>query len=423
MAASYDFSTLDGQLKERYAKKITRAVPNNRHIQKAVPFSNAEMVGLNFNCPVLLTSDGGFSYTDPAGGLATLNDGIAAQMKNAEIAGAEMIERTQMTYSQLARSVANGAAFENTFDVVMKGMVDASSKRLEIQMLHGQVGIGRASTSANASATATVITFTAASWASAIWSGSESNKLQFYTSNTTLVSSGADSVFTITAVNTVSRTVSVSGTATGITALDTAILNNAGLVDAYWQSAFGLEMVGLSKIMQNTGSLFGIDAAAYSLWKSNNITTSGALTQAKILDAVAQCANLGLSEDMVVFVNPTVFNTLSSDQSTLRVYDSSYNAGEGVNGFKGLKFHAPSGVVTIVPHMFCKAGEVLGINMKDIVRIGASDITFQTPGKGSSYQMFWDLPTQNGCELRLYSHQAILVYRPAQAFRLTGFTV
>lgn len=422
MSGSYDYSALDGQLKQRYAKKITRAVPNNRFIQKNVPFSSAELIGDRFNAPILLSNDSGFTYTDPNGGLTTLNEAVAAQMKNAYLSGSEVIERTAMTYGQLARAVAPGAAFENTFDLVMKGMVEATSKRVEIAMLYGQSGVAKAASSANVSATKTTITVMSAHWAAAIWAGSEGCQLNFYRGSSE-VSSGADAVFTVSAVDSVNKKITVTGTSTGITALDAEIASYPNTVDAFYNGSYGLEMVGLKKILTNTSSLFGIDAAAYSLWKGNHITTSGSLTQAKILDAVATCANLGLSEDVYVCVNPKAFNVLSSDQSALRMYDSSYSNGQGTNGFAGLKFHSPSGVVTVVPHMFVKEGDCFVINLNDMQRIGASDITFQTPGKGSAYQMFFQLPSQNGVELRMYCNQAIMLYRPAQGALLDGFSV
>ena len=421
--SSYDFSTLDGQLKMRYATKIVRAVPSTRVIQKLVPFSNADKVGDKFNMPVMLTEDAGFSYTDPNGGLVTLNDAVAAQMKNAEVSGAEIIERSAMTYSQLARSVAPGAAFQNTFDVVMKNMVDSSSKRVELAMLYGQVGIAKAASSANVNATSTNVTITAASWAAGIWSGLENTKVNFYNAGS-LVSSGSDAIFTVSTVSTTSRVVKFTGTATGIAALDTAIAANPNVLDVFFQGAYGLEMAGLAKIIANTSTLFGIDAATYSLWKSNDITTSGSLTFAKIMDAVATCANRGLEEDVVVLVNPSAYQVLSNDQASLRKFDSSYDKNNGTNGFASLEFYGPSGVIKIVPHIYVKTGEAYVINPNDISRIGASDISFQTPGKNANnYQMFWDLPSQNGCELRLYTHQAIIAGRPAQMARLSGFTV
>src|SRR5690606_36099391 len=127
-------------------------------------------------------------------------------------------------------------------------------------------GLGVADSSVNTDTTHTVITMTAASWAPGIWAGSENAVIQVYKSaDNALVSSGADSYFTINSVSYANKTLTVSGTTTGIDALDTALASTAtGYI--HWKGAKGKEPVGLDKIISNSGELFGIDAAVYALW-------------------------------------------------------------------------------------------------------------------------------------------------------------
>src|SRR5581483_4286645 len=141
-------------------------------------------------------------------------------------------------------------------------------------------GIGVTSSSANASSTSTVVTLTAASWATGIWAGMENCPLNFFKqSDSSLVSSGTDAVFTISSIDVDNRKLTLTGSAAGIAALDTAIL--AGACDIFFDTArtdattFN-EMVGINKIITNTGTLFNISASTYNLWKGNTYDVGSA---------------------------------------------------------------------------------------------------------------------------------------------------
>jgi hypothetical protein len=83
--------------------------------------------------------------------------------------------------------------------------VKATSKFLELDLLYGGatgIGVSVTDSSANINTTSTTITLRLSSWAPAIFAGMENAQVVFYREGTaTLVSSGADSIFTIVSQN------------------------------------------------------------------------------------------------------------------------------------------------------------------------------------------------------------------------------
>lgn len=264
-------------------------------------------------------------------------------------------------------------------------------------------------------------------WSTGLWAGKVGATVNFYQDdNSTLISSGADAIFEIAAIDPSFLRIRVTGTATGIGAFATVVGTKAnfdGGLRVYFQGSKGKDFLGLDQIITYSGSdLFGIDNTVYSLWKGNSVTTSGAITFSKVISSIENAVAQGLREDVCAYVPTAVFNTMMVDQAALRMYDQSYNGKEGVNGFNGLKFQASNGAVMIEPHPILKAGEIFIIPKKQFIRVGATDVTFQTPGMDSE-EIFLQLPSNAGYEVRAYADQALLCMAPAKCTKLTGFDV
>ena len=127
-------------------------------------------------------------------------------------------------------------------------------------------------------------------------------------------------------------------------------------------------------------------------------------------------------EDVCAYVPISAWNTLASAQSGLRMYDNSYKSSGAENGFQKLSFYGANGKIDIEPHPIVKAGEVFIIPKKQFIRVGATDVTFQTPGMDST-EIFLQLPSNAGYEVRAYADQALLCMAPAKCTKVTGFTV
>lgn len=421
MAQYNTTSTLDGLFKVVYGEGPINAIPEVAILQAKVKFKQTERIGKSYNFPVILSSEAGVTYLAAGAGVSTLNDAIAAQLKEASVDANQIIIRGQMDYEAAAKAVASKAAFKNASELLVENLMETGARRLEMAFIYGQsaTGLGTADSSANASATSTVVTMLAAGWAPGIWAGTENALINFYkVSDDSLVSSGADAIFTITAVNFTDRKLTVTGTATGIGALDTAL--GAGDCYIHWKGAKGVEPVGLDKIITNSGSLFGISAATYSLWSGSSYGFgSAAATTAKLLNMAGQAVSKGgLMEEADILLSPKTFTNLSGTMTDLRRQNGGAKETEGIAGFETIVLMGPNGKLNLVPHPMIKEGECFLAPMKRVKRIGSQEFSFETPGRKG--ELFLHIPDKNAYELRLYGAQAIIVETPAKCVKGTA---
>lgn len=357
---------------------------------------------------VKLTNEHGFTY---GAGIQTLSDLISSEVDDAKVRGNSLTLRTGFSYDAAANMAGSKEAFIDATKFKFMAMMESASYRLEAQMLYGDSGLGEVASTANASATSTVVTFTAASWAPGLWSGQESAELDFYTG--AAIENAAGGV-TIASIDHDNKAITVTAAAADITAIDAA---GAGQ-DVFFRGAKGNEMVGLRSIVANTGTLYGINGANYSLWAGNSLSVGGNLTLKKIYDGQAKAVAKGLMEDSCVLVSPATFSVLANDQASLRRYNASPRSAE--NGVENLTFYGQNGQIEVISHPMVKEGEAMSFPKKHCERIGATDVTFKTPGHGG--EMFQQLSTQTGYECRLYSEQAIFLPCPAKCVYYSGIT-
>lgn len=413
-------SSIIGDFKERYnTKGIQDAIPESRVVLKNVEFDKATLVGNAFHTPVILSDEAGFTYAANNAGNYALNGPISLNVPDAQVRPAQITLVSQIAYDALSQSLGSGAAFLSATKLITKRMIDSMSKRVELAALYGGVGLGKTSQtgSSETSSTIEVIAFTQVSWSDGIWAGTVNNQVQFYNS-VTLISSGADSVFTITAVNPTARTLTVTGTTTGCAALKLAVITNGTVCDIYFNSAFGNEMTGIDKILTNTGTLFNIDAAVYDLWKSNTIdNAAGKLTFLALQNAVAVAVGRGLDTEVDVLVNPKVWANLVTSQSGARRFDSSYKKTQMENGAEKLTFYSQNGTMNITPSLYVKEGDCFILPFSTYQRIGSMDIEFMPQVMGSD-EFFQYVPGYNAYELRLWTNQQIFCTLPARSAKV-----
>lgn len=420
MAQENTVATLDGLFKQVYGKEgPIPLVPEIAYIQKRVTFKEAERIGKNYNFPVVLSQEQGVTYLAAGAGVQTLESSVAAVLKEAQIDANQIIVRGQMDYEAAAKAQTSRVAFKNASELLIENLMDTAGKRLEIAFLYGRAarGLAVADGSTNTNTTTTVVSIDATTWAPGIWSGLEGATLQFYAvSNNALVSSGADSVFTISKVDYVNKDITVTGTTTGISALDSALAADHYI---HFKGARTAEPIGLDAIITNAGSLFGIDAGDYAMWAGSSYSFSGAITVAKMLQMVALAVGKGgLMEEADILMPVRGFTALSSTLDGLRHYDGKEK--NAVSGFETITMYGPNGKLNIVAHPMVKESESFLAPMKRIKRIGSSEMTFQTPGRKD--EIFLHIPDKNAYEMRLYVAQAIIAETPAKCVKGTGIT-
>ncbi|KKL71742.1 hypothetical protein LCGC14_2091870 [marine sediment metagenome] len=425
MAATIPASII-GDFKERYnTKGIQDAIPESRVLLKNVEFDKATLVGNAFHTPVILSDEAGFTYAANNAGNYALNGPISLNIPDAQVRPAQITLVSQIAYDALSQSLGSGAAFLSATKLITKRMIDSMSKRVELAALYGGVGLGKTALtgSSQTSGTIQVVAFTQQTWSDGIWAGTVNNEVQFFDAGS-LVSSGADSVFTISAVDPSARTLTVTGTATGITALDTLTVGGSvTTLDIFFNSAFGNEMTGIDRILTNTGTLFNISAATFDLWKSNVIdNAAGKLTFLALQNAVATAVGRGLDSEVDVLVNPKVWANLVTSQSGARRFDSSYKKNNVENGATKLTFYSQNGTMNITPSLYVKEGDCFILPFEHIQRIGSMDIEFMPQVMGSD-EFFQYVPGFNAYELRLWTNQQIFITLPARCAKVFNISL
>jgi hypothetical protein len=314
MASMETTTTLNGLYKEVYADKIKDLIPESDVLLKMDNFvSKDQREGNAYHQPVLLALPTGATW---GLGAVTLNTAIASTMGDAQVTGSAITHRDLLAYDAAAKAAKGGKqSFAEATSLVVKNLVKATSKFLELDLLYGGatgVGVSVTDSSANIGYNQhTVLTIRLSSWAPSIFAGMEGAQVVFYREGTaTLVSSSTDSIFTIVSQNvvpassTVGGTLTVSGTTTGISALDTAAASYKLAI--YWNSSYGNQMSGLKKILANTGNLFNVSASTYSLWGANTFDCgSTQLRSANLQNALAMAVNRGFDSDAIVLVSPS----------------------------------------------------------------------------------------------------------------------
>lgn len=418
-------SSIIGDFKERYnTKGIQDAIPESRVILKNVEFDKATLVGNAFHTPVILSDEAGFTYAANNAGNYALNGPISLNVPDAQVRPAQITLVSQIAYDALSQSLGSGAAFLSATKLITKRMIDSMSKRVELAALYGGVGLGKtaATGSSTVDATHEIVAFTQQSWSDGIWAGTVNNQVQFYNA-AVLVSSGPDSVFTITAVNPTLRTLTVSGSVAGVAALHALVVTVPTTLDIYFNSAHGNEMFGIDKILTNTGVLFNIDAAVYDLWKANVIdNAAGKLTFLSLQNAVAAAVGRGLDSEVDVVINPKVWANLVTSQSGARRFDSSYKKSLMENGAEKLTFYSQNGTMNITPSLYLKEGDAFILPFEHLTRIGSMDIEFMPQVMGSD-EFFQYVPGYNAYELRLWTNQQIFIELPARCVKIFNISL
>ena len=332
-AGANTLDTLNGLFKEVYAKDIHDLIPDGIKLLQAIPFAKKDSsLGNFYHQPVILGQEHGVTFAASGDDAFNLEAPIAGQLKDATVRGTQLVLRSVLGYASASRSAEGGAkAFKQATKFLVGNMLRSVMKKLEIEMLYGQIGYA---TLAVQAATNTIL-IPNAEWAPGIWAGSENMPIEQRTAAGALVKS-----MKVLSVDFTTRSITVDGVATAVTA-----------GDVLWhKSAYGNEFAGIHKIITNTGVLFGIDATQYSLFRGNTSDAgASALSFGKIQDSIAKAVEKGLDNDVMVIVNPRVWSDLLTDQAALRQYDQSYSPTQAENGSKEIKFHGQNGMIEIVP--------------------------------------------------------------------------
>lgn len=403
MAGENTISTLNGLFKEVYADKIENLIPEGTKFMQKIPFSNRKKeLGSLYHQPVVLGLEHGITYAGPTDDAFSLDDAISGVIRDASVQGSQMMLRSRLGIAAASRAAGGEPkAFENATKFLVRNMLRSMARRVEVGLFYGGVGIGEV----GALPGGNVITILTSEWAPGIWAGSEKMKVDIYDATSTTLRGTAE----VASVDMDARTVTVVALPGGTVVTD----------KIYFKSAKGMEAAGIHQILTNTGTLFGISAASYNLWKGNQIDlSSNPLSFARVQDAIARAVEKGLDSDVCVMVNPRTWSDLLTEQAALRQYDSSYKNSVSESGNQEITFFGQNGKVEIVPSIFVKEGFAYVLCLDELLRIGSTDVTFKRPDQGDTF--FRELENAAGYELRAYSDQALLCFSPGKNTLIRG---
>lgn len=409
-------TSLNGGFKTQYGKK-QELVPEWAIVQQMIPFSQVARVGQDFREVLILRRALGYTLNGGSnlGNAFTVATPVSLETQPAVLTPSEILLADKISYGAMAQATSEGEeAFFGALTEVLMSMDDSARFIFELNALYGQTGFATMSSASAIDATHSLMVIAAATWAPGTWSQAENLTIDLYNGNTKINTNGPMSVTTV--VSQSARTVSISGIAADCTAIVAATNLTVHLVGA--GGVASQACAGINKIMTNTGSLFGIDAAAYGLWKGTTVTLPSApLTLSGVHGASTAVVNRGGYGELVYLCNPFAWQDLCDDQAALRRYASSTKT-EMQNGTDEIVFWGTNGKMSFKPHPMVNAGEAFGIMPKEWVRGGATDLTSGIPG--ASEDMFFDDPSTASMFVRNYSSQFIYCRKPARQVKISG---
>ncbi len=389
--------TLNGFFKETYADKLKELIPDGVKLLNKIKFmAKDKQPGNLYHQPVILGLEHGVTFAASDEDAFNLNAPVAGQVKDAQVRGNPVVLRSLLGYAAASRAALGGKqAFMDATKFLVANMLRSMAKKLEIEMLYGQVGYGVIGTK-----TGTLVTISTAEWAPGIWAGAEGMPIEIRDISGA-ISRGSSTVYS---VDMNLRTITL-----------TADIPTAVPTDIIWhKGAYGNEFPGIHKILTITsGILFNIDVGQYNLFRGNQYDAqSGALSFTKLNQAVARSVEKGLDGRVLALVNPRAWANMLSDQAALRKYDSSYSSSKAENGMSSILFHSQNGEIEIEPSIYVKEGYGYVLSLEEWFRVGSTDMTFKRPGQGEEF--FRDLENAAAYELRLYSDQAVFCMAPGR---------
>lgn len=399
--------SLDQFTKQLYADKVQDLVPDFELLMKGIPFVSAEkQAGGDYVQPVILSRDHGVTFHGKNDAQLKLEAPIAAIIDSASIRPSAMTMRAMLSYTSASRLTGGPRAFVNGTSYIVESLVQSFAAIMEQIHWYGGMGLGKISV-----VSSNTVTIAAAEWASGVWVGGEGMLVDIYRAGAKVATTE------VTQVDIINKQLTLAN-ASGLLANDVI----------FRKGSYGLESLGAHYILQNTGSLFGIDASQRKLWEANRYDCSGAaLSFEKVSEGIAKAYGRGLLGKMKLYVSPVTFSTMFPDFKTVksvdtfssRVFNDESQLKTLEHGVNAIKFFINSVEVEVIASPYVKEGYAFGLSDEGWVRVGSRDLSLGTPGmpEGSYWMQAQDY---SALELRAFTDQALFCTKPARQILFTN---
>ena len=406
-------TSLDGIFKNRYIGRVEKILSNDNEFQKRVQFDSANKIGRYYMKAVQLRRPQGVTFASgsTANDAFALNGSVASTILDAYIDASSIVMQDRIGYTTMARAMSTEQAFAEVFDTTVEGLQMQIRANIELMSLYGQSDLGTVESASTVSSKRQVV-ISKATWAAGIWPQLEGALVDVYADSTLASKVTSTTYLQVVSVDIANRTITLDGTDYASVTTNNVIVPYAtGTAGANWAK-------GVSKIIQTSGTLFGIDNSTYGNFKGNSYSSvNGVLTLGKINSAASLAWNRGTARKLTCFVSAWTWTDMNVDAAALRRYAESTKAGLDL-GTTSITYYGPNGEIEIVPHRFVKAGEAFLLDLSSWSRVGSMDVTYSLPGLPENFIL--QLPSNAGFELRNFSDQAPFCWNPSAQTYISG---
>jgi hypothetical protein len=312
------------------------------------------------------------------------------------------IQGTGQVFSQVT---GNATSFVDWMNREMSEMKTSLAKDLSRQV-YGD-GTGTLALLTAAATTATTLTVDDAHW---IEIGTTIDVLTQATLANVTPTKGNTALLTVTAVDPIANTVTVSG-GTATAAIGSALVR-ARTNSNNWKR----EWEGLGMIVSNTTTLHGINPSTTPVWKPGYVEAGvGVLAEVDFTHLIQGIRATGAATPDTILTTYGVVNSYWNTLQALRRYNGNDNLAGGVT--KPV-FQSVFGDVSITSDFDCPVGTAYAVNKKEMFLHRVQDWSWMDK-TGSIWQQ---VPNKDAFNATIFQYSNIGVYRRQSFGKLTGIT-
>lgn len=417
MAANNTLATMQAYTKNVYGQ-VKDLIPNTVNFIREAEFSQRKKIGRNFNEPIWLVQESGYTFSAAGTDMTTLNGSAAAEAPEATASGAEIMLQTRASYKSLHSAVERGeASFGSFMGQIQMNMKKSISNLVELTMVNGNRNIGIVGSTVDGGTDVATLVLTAASWIPGAFLGRKNMKIDVY--DTTLATKrNATTDIVVTSV-----TPTLTGPSIAVSGLEIELDAIVATDVVYMKGALNAIPSGLTEIagLASGDTYLGIDVDDYpDLWSGNTKAVGGGITFSTIQAGLTEAAMRGGGGDHIMYLAPTKWADLADDFDAFRSTDQSYDPAKGELGQRKLTFHSTTGEVTLMPSLFVRQSEAVVFPRGAFTRMGTTDVTFDEASRGE--REFHMLEGTAAYEMRAYTDQFLWGTELPSCVLFTGIT-
>lgn len=371
-------ATMAGLLKPTFSTTLPKLFSETSLLQKRFGWSDEALVGDKYRIPLTVKLPWGFTPGGAAGAVVTYEDARNGVTVNSEVDSYAGFLIEQASATVLDRAAKAGpAAFKAAAAQIGQNMAIQQRNINEMQILHGQTGL----MTVGAAVAGQVITVSDETWSDGLASVLEGAVIDVFSD---LVGTVRQAALVVSAVDLDAKTLTVTGTTTGITTSDVIFLQKCQTAT----TGVMMEPVGIYKqISAQTGTVFGVNKATYSSYRGRVSATTGTLTAGKLLTLASKIVSRGFQGKLIALMSPKAHATLNAANMAARMFDSSYSVTKASNGSEDLTFKGKGVEIECLVHPYAHDGRILMFPAAEgyVKRGGAVDLSFQIPSSDLEY--------------------------------------